>query len=127
MNTETSAVAMDEDETPSPEFAHAAMEYGIYVDAGLTHLPTARAAMARMLEYAPPSLQRRLHVKAQSLGLIPAPTGYLDDGTAVYALDNLAAHLGMSPDEVKASLGGAQETGENHPAALSRAAIHTVQ
>lgn len=100
MNT-TPKTARQDDETPSPEFAHAAMEYGLYVDSGLTHIPTAKAAMARMLEYAPPSLKRSLHAKAQALGLIPPASGYLADGSPVITVEDAARHLGLSIDEVK--------------------------
>ena len=109
------------DELPSPEFLAAAMEYQIYADAPLTHLSAARAAMARMIKHAPPSIQHRLHEKAIAMGLIPKPSHYLPDGTPVYALESLAVHFGMSVDEVKSTLNptAADVSGIN--------TIHTIQ
>lgn len=89
-----------DDKVLSPEFLHALMEYKIYADAGLTEIPTALAAMGRVLEHAPAALKRQLAAKAEALGLLPAQSACLGDGTPVYEVNALAAHLGLREVEI---------------------------
>lgn len=97
----------------SPEFLHALMEYQIYMDAGLTEIQAAKDALARMLEHAPVSLKRELAAKAEALGLFPARSACLDDGTPVYEVNALAGHLGLSVAEIIDS-GAVIHRGDTH-------------
>lgn len=111
----------DEAEPPSPEFVRAAMEYSRHVEAGSTDTSAARAAMNRMLEHAPAALKRTFGEKARAMGLLPAPAGCMEDGTPVYAVNDIAAHLGISADDVRSSLGATAVE------ATAIGTIHTLQ
>jgi hypothetical protein len=42
--------------------------------------------------------------KAIEMGLIPPASGYLEDGTPAYRLEDVATRLGLSESEAQASL-----------------------
>lgn len=61
--------------------------------------PHARRLWLLLLTTAPEWFVDEMHSMAQNMGLIPEPCACDDDGQKFYALDALAAKLGVSPDE----------------------------
>ncbi len=70
---------------------------------GINHPDTMRA-MNVVIYLAPDWLRDEMHAMASEMGLIPEASGYLEDGSPVYLLDDLAARLGVSPQDAKATL-----------------------
>jgi hypothetical protein len=70
---------------------------------GDEHPDTLRALMVSM-ELAPHHIHVMMSEKARQLDLIPDATGYLEDGTPLYRLEDIAERLGVSPEEVEESM-----------------------
>lgn len=69
---------------------------------GQDHPETNRALMLAM-ELAPDELVDEFGKMAREMGLMPPPQ-YLSDGTKVFSLESVAAHLGLTLDEAEESL-----------------------
>ena len=64
------------------------------------HSERASIIMVEVMQYLPQEMQDMMHNKAVEMGLIPEKAdGYLDDGTPVYNIEQLAERLGMDVDE----------------------------
>lgn len=70
----------------------------------------ARDAFTQAMFKAPDWFKDEANDMAKQMGLIPAqPSGYSDDGEALYTLQDLANHMGISLDEAERHLHGLME------------------
>jgi hypothetical protein len=101
------AISWDGDGTPenppcfeyAPEFLAAIDKRRELADAlGEEHPDTMRAMMLAM-ELAPPHIHAMMGEKARELDLMPEADGYLDDGSPMYRLDDIAERLGVPLEE----------------------------
>ena len=58
-------------------------------------------AMMLAYEVAPESFKDEISDMARDMGLMPPADGYLEDGSPVFRLDDVADRLGMDIDEAK--------------------------
>lgn len=87
--------------TFTPEFA-ALMEQYAATSAGLGRdHPHAERLCLLVMTTAPDWFQAEMHQMARDMGLVPNACGYSDDGTAHYALNDLAEKLGITLDEAE--------------------------
>ena len=70
--------------------------------------PLARRLWLLLITTAPEWFVAEMHAMAQSMGLIPEATACDDTGQRFYALDALAAKVGVSPDEVRQQMAALQ-------------------
>ena len=70
---------------------------------GMDHPDTQRAMMVS-LELAPPHIHAMMGDMARDMGLIPETDGYLDDGSPMYRLEDIAERLGVSPAEAEEAM-----------------------
>lgn len=83
----------------TPEFQIAMRRYLALVEIlGMEHRDSHLALMAAM-ELAPDELHVELAGMAHEMGLMPEACGYLEDGTPMYRLEDMAAHLGIPFEE----------------------------
>ena len=83
-----------------PEFSALMAQYHD-TSAGLGHHhPLVRRLWLLVVATAPDWFMDEMHAMANDMGLIPEPCACDDTGQKFYALDALAARLGVSPDEV---------------------------
>jgi hypothetical protein len=94
----------DQTMTTSPECISAFHEYQHLVETLGDNHPATTMAMMVMIELAPEELKTMMHDKAKEMGLLPQPDGYLDDGTACYRLEDVAANLGMTNDDAQSAM-----------------------
>lgn len=89
----------------SPEFFDAIDRYeAISNHVGDDH-PEACRALAEVMRLAPPEIQAQLTAKAREMGLMPDADGYTENGEALFTLETVAKHFGVSEDEVIATVG----------------------
>lgn len=82
-----------------------------------------RRAMAILMEVSPPHIIEEIHGIACDMGIMPAPTGCLDDGTRLFSLNEIAANLGVPPEEAERAL--QQMLADREALGLSNAGIVT--
>lgn len=70
---------------------------------GANHPETIRAMMLS-LELAPDEIKDEMSAMAAEMDLIPEASGYLDDGTPMYSLNDMAEKMGISIDEAEKRL-----------------------
>ena len=70
---------------------------------GHDHPDTMRAMMLAM-ELAPKELIDEFGDMAREMGLMPEADGYLDDGSPMYRLEDIAGRLGVSPAEAEEAM-----------------------
>lgn len=70
--------------------------------------PLVATALMLAHELAPPTFKDLMHAQAQAMGLIPEAGGYLDDGTPVYRLEDIAQRLGVSQQVAQAEFAAMQ-------------------
>ena len=70
---------------------------------GMDHPETTRS-LSLMMALAPKHLQDEMAAKARELGLMPKAHGYLEDGSPVFRIDDVAAQLDLSHAEVEEAL-----------------------
>jgi hypothetical protein len=88
----------------APEFLAAIDKRRELADAlGEEHLDTMRAMMLA-IELAPKELIDEFCDMAREMGLMPEADGYLDDGSPMYRLDDIAERLGVSPAEAEEAM-----------------------
>ena len=67
------------------------------------HSERASVIMVEIMQYLPPELKAMIDNMAIEMGLIPKQAhGYLDDGTPVYNIEQIAKSLGADVEEAKA-------------------------
>jgi hypothetical protein len=69
----------------------------------MDHPDTLRAMMLAM-EMAPKQLKDEFGDMARTMGLLSEADGYLEDGTPMFRLEDVAARLGVSPAEAEESI-----------------------
>jgi hypothetical protein len=87
----------------TPEFHQAAEELRRHVESGTSQTPDGMRAFQRFLQLAPPELREQIEAMAREDGLIPKPSGYMND-EPVFSVDDVAEHLGMPANEVRAGM-----------------------
>ena len=78
-------------------------------DAGLTDTPTYERLLQMSLEAAPASLKSEIMNLAVKEGQLPPPIGVDQNGERLWRLEDIAAHFGLSDEEIKLSLAQFQE------------------
>ena len=66
--------------------------------------PDAQKALMYALSLAPQWFKAEMHKTAQAMNLVPEPAGYLEDGTPMYRLEDLAKSHGISVAEAEVRL-----------------------
>jgi hypothetical protein len=91
-------------EACTPAFLEAVNKHLQLVDTlGQDHPETMRA-MLLVMEHAPKAFLDDMGRMAAEMGLVPQTSGYLDDGTPVVSLEDMAKHLGLSLEEAEESM-----------------------
>lgn len=88
------------DRTVSPEFREAMTEYLAVVRAGRGETEEGQIVFMRTMNLAPDWMLDEFGDMAREMGLMPSkPTGYTDDGEAMYSLDSISTAMGISEHE----------------------------
>ena len=88
----------------TPEFRAAINVQLRLVEAlGIDH-PESMRAMVLAIELAPEELKNKMADVAREMGLMPEANGYLDDGSPIFRLEDIAARLGMSIAEAEEAM-----------------------
>lgn len=88
----------------TPEFMAAISKHlRLVEELGMDHPDTMRQ-MLLVMEVAPPAFVDEIHGMAKEMGLIPEASDYLEDGTPLYRLEDIAERLGVPPKEAEESL-----------------------
>jgi hypothetical protein len=106
------AIAWDGDGTPenppcfeyAPEFMAAVSKHLRLVETFGDDHPDTLRAMILSMELAPPHIHAWMGEKARELDLMPEADGYLDDGSPMFRLDDIAERLGVSPAEAEEAM-----------------------
>jgi hypothetical protein len=64
----------------------------------------AKELLTHALLIAPPAFLEDLEKMVNEMNLIPEPSGYLEDGTPMVSLEDLARHLNIPPEKAVASM-----------------------
>ena len=114
----------------SPEFLDAVDELTRTVEELGHEHHQAKRAMQRAMMLAPRTLRDEITRMAESMGLLPKPDGYTEDGQPVVSLETLAAQWGMTLEEAQAHadamLAELEAAGVTMPA-IDPARVHRVQ
>lgn len=70
---------------------------------GIDH-PESMRAMVRAIELAPEELKNEMADMAREMGLMPEADGYLDDGSPMFRLEDIAARLGVPIAEAEEAM-----------------------
>jgi hypothetical protein len=90
--------------TYAPEFMAAVSNHLRLVETlGMDHQDTLRAQMLS-LERAPPHIRNEISAMAHEMGLMPEADGYLEDGSPMFRLEDIAERLGVSPTEAEEAM-----------------------
>ena len=87
-----------------PEFFQAFDHYKNMVKQYGDDHPITEQALMLTLHYTPEHIKVEMDAKAKELNLLPPVTGYTDDGEAVYSLEDIAKHFGISFEEAEQHL-----------------------
>lgn len=88
----------------NPEFFKAFDHYrSMLKQFGEDH-PITEQAFLLTLHYAPEHIKNEMSAKAKELNLLPPVSGYTDDGEAMYRLEDVANHLGVSIEDTEQTL-----------------------
>ncbi|WMG19283.1 hypothetical protein [Acinetobacter johnsonii] len=87
-----------------PEFFKAFDHYKAMLDQYGEHHPITDQAFLLTMHYMPEHIKVEMDAKAKELNLLPPVTGYTDDGEAVYSLEDIAKHFGISFEEAEQHL-----------------------
>jgi hypothetical protein len=89
---------------PTPEFMAALERHLRLVDTlGMDHPDTLRA-MILVIELAPKELKDEMTDMAREMGLLPEVHGYLEDGSPMFRLEDIAERLGVSLAEAEEAM-----------------------
>ena len=88
----------------NPEFFKAFEHYKAMVKQYGDDHPITEQAFLLTLHYSPEHIKDEMNTKAKELDLLPPPSGYTDDGEAIYDLRDIAKHLGVSFEEAEQKL-----------------------
>ncbi|SDY19847.1 hypothetical protein [Acinetobacter kyonggiensis] len=111
-----------------PEFFKAFDHYkAMLAQYGEDHPITERAFILTM-HYTPDHIKAEMDAKAKELNLLPPVSGYTDDGEAMYSLDDIAKHFGISIDDAEQHLlqmmDNRQKVGLSNDGILMNSNIH---
>lgn len=70
-----------------------------FLEAADSDSPDADRLLFRMMDHAPAELMQQLFSAALATGLIPSPSGYLEDGSPIFSLPDMARHNGIGEEE----------------------------
>jgi hypothetical protein len=88
----------------SPEFKAALAKYGQLSELyGDDHQIT-KDAFTVLLKLAPDEYIEEAHKVAVEMNLMPEPNGYLEDGTAMYRLDDIATKVGVTIEDAELAM-----------------------
>lgn len=88
----------------APDFLEVIDQYQELVETlGIDHPETNKILML-VIDLAPEPIKVQMRRKASELGLLPRAAGYLDDGTPVFGIEDVAVHLGATSEEVQVAL-----------------------
>lgn len=88
----------------NPAFLKAITTHRLLVESlGLEH-PETQKAMMLVMELTPPWMLDQFGDMAKEMNLMPEASGYLEDGTPMFRLEDIAEKLGLSQEEAEAAL-----------------------
>ena len=87
-----------------PEFFKAFDHYKNMVKQYGNDHPITEQAFILTMHYTPEHIKAEMHQKAKELNLLPPVSGYTDDGEAMYQLEDIAKHFGISFEEAEQRL-----------------------
>lgn len=90
--------------TYSDEFLDAVEVHAGHADMFGEGHPITRRALEVVMDLAPREIREAMHAKATELGLIPPAAGFLEDGTQVYRLEDIAKRMGLSEEDAQRSV-----------------------
>jgi predicted transcriptional regulator len=90
--------------TVNPEFFKAFDHYKNMVKQYGNDHPITEQALILTMHYTPEHIKAEMHQKAKELNLLPPVSGYTDDGEAMYQLEDIAKHFGISFEEAEQRL-----------------------
>ena len=90
--------------TVNPEFFKAFDHYKNMVKQYGDDHPITEQALILTMHYTPEHIKEEMHQKAKELNLLPPVSGYTDDGEAMYSLEDIAKHFGISFEEAEQQL-----------------------
>lgn len=79
-----------------PEFFKAFDHYKAMLEQYGDDHPITEQALTLTMHYTPDHIKAEMSAKAKELNLLPPVSGYTDDGEAMYSLDDIAKHFGIS-------------------------------
>ena len=85
----------------SPEFIKACNHCMDMLNQYGEHHPNTEQAFMLVLHHMPEHVKAEMNAKAKELNLLPPVSGYTDDGVPICTVEDIAKHLGMSPDETE--------------------------
>lgn len=88
----------------NPKFLKAFKHYEAMAKKYGENHPKATEAFLTALNYAPEHIKAEIDAKAKELNLLPPPSGYGEDGSPIYKLEDMAQHLSMSYEEAERHL-----------------------
>lgn len=112
----------------NPEFFKAFDHYKNMVKQYGDDHPITEQALTLTLHYTPEHVKEEMHQKAKELNLLPPVSGYTDEGEAMYSLEDIAKHFGMSIEEAEQQLlhmmDNRQQVGLSNDGILINSNIH---
>lgn len=87
-----------------PEFFQAFDHYKNMVKQYGDDHPITEQALTLTLHYTPKHIKEEMHQKAKELSLLPPVSGYTDEGEAMYSLEDIAKHFGISFEQAEQQL-----------------------
>ena len=88
----------------NPEFFKTFDHYKAMLEQYGEHHPITEQALILTMHYTPEHIKEEMHQKAKELNLLPPVSGYTDDGEAMYSLEDIAKHFGISFEEAEQRL-----------------------
>ena len=88
----------------NPEFFKAFDHYKAMLEQYGEHHPITEQALILTMHYTPEHIKEEMHQKAKELSLLPPVSGYTDEGEAMYSLEDIAKHFGISFEQAEQQL-----------------------
>jgi hypothetical protein len=111
-----------------PEFLKAFNHYKVMLAQYGDDHPITQQAFMLTLHYTLEHIKAEMDAKAKELNLLPPVSGYTDEGEAMYSLEDIAKHFGMSVEEAEQQLfqmmDNRQQVGLSNDGVLINSNIH---
>jgi len=111
-----------------PEFFKAFDHYKAMLKQYGDDHPITEQALILTMHYTPDHIKAEMDAKAKELNLLPPVSGYTDEGEAMYSLDDIAKHFGISIDDAEQHLlqmmDNRQKVGLSNDGVLMNSNIH---